>query len=545
MCVGSPPSLVMVDLPGYGFAFATEEKRLQWTEFMLYYLKARVNLKRVLLLIDSRQGLKISDKEMLAYFERHHIKWQIILTKADLVHERSLCRQIPLIQHELNPFRYQIHPIIPLSALWKQGLDDLRKELTSLRKDRTASPIDTQLQQDNEKYLPTNSCTVSPPPEKKMKRKPIVDSNKFPSAVDSQRSLPSLQEVVQVALSKVCVHMFTKSSCVRFFLFMGLNGTRKGAFYLLWGKISNAALVKTSHQYKQAEATSSRFFNQKNKDVLSETLYLSVYIFCNFVAKIPFFWEAIDVFMALRIGNTFKSNEFLMWNITDVVRHNRNEEMLSRFTTKNADEMPPMKGEDPFAPAKATLVEFDMEHPIEASGSVIPTNTHKETFVHISEKLSKRISSKPTSRDYPPLENLNKGELSEASLGSFTTSFDMEMLEETPHSLEEASTLRKDLPFLSEKPSSSSLVLHKYNDQKRSRLLQSEDFIEVSEKRDEIKSGLLGILPHNSMDYSFKQAADHKLSPFLTNMKRALDRKQRYQLENLDSYSLVHDISRK
>lgn len=63
--VGRPAQLCLVDLPGYGFAEAPDEKRLQWTEFTLWYIRARKNLKRVLLLIDGRQGLKPSDRELL------------------------------------------------------------------------------------------------------------------------------------------------------------------------------------------------------------------------------------------------------------------------------------------------------------------------------------------------------------------------------------------------------------------------------------------------------------------------------------------------
>eukprot|EP00438_Fugacium_kawagutii_P000032 Skav208218 [mRNA] locus=scaffold3686:49511:49888:- [translate_table: standard] len=63
--VGRPAQLCLVDLPGYGFAEAPDEKRLQWTEFTLWYIRARKNLKRVLLLIDGRQGLKPSDRETL------------------------------------------------------------------------------------------------------------------------------------------------------------------------------------------------------------------------------------------------------------------------------------------------------------------------------------------------------------------------------------------------------------------------------------------------------------------------------------------------
>ena len=44
--------LALVDLPGYGCAFAKEEKRLQWTQCTLFYLKTRNNLERVFILVD-------------------------------------------------------------------------------------------------------------------------------------------------------------------------------------------------------------------------------------------------------------------------------------------------------------------------------------------------------------------------------------------------------------------------------------------------------------------------------------------------------------
>ena len=60
-------SMLLADLPGYGFAFASEEKATEWRELMRHYLLERGNsLKRVLLLIDSRHGLKKADFDFLA-----------------------------------------------------------------------------------------------------------------------------------------------------------------------------------------------------------------------------------------------------------------------------------------------------------------------------------------------------------------------------------------------------------------------------------------------------------------------------------------------
>jgi len=58
-------SLLLVDLPGYGFAFAKEERTIEWKNLMHHYLLERKSLKRILLLIDARHGFKKSDFEFL------------------------------------------------------------------------------------------------------------------------------------------------------------------------------------------------------------------------------------------------------------------------------------------------------------------------------------------------------------------------------------------------------------------------------------------------------------------------------------------------
>jgi hypothetical protein len=59
-------SILLVDLPGYGFAFASEEKEREWQSLMKSYLWGRgKSLKRILLLVDARHGLKKSDVDFL------------------------------------------------------------------------------------------------------------------------------------------------------------------------------------------------------------------------------------------------------------------------------------------------------------------------------------------------------------------------------------------------------------------------------------------------------------------------------------------------
>ena len=131
--VGRPAQLCLVDLPGYGYAEASEEKRLQWTEFMLWYVRARKNLKRLLLLIDVRQGLKPADREMIAYLERHSVPWQIIVTKCDKVPGKEIARRLTIMKDELSQYRRMAGDPVPVSALKRRGMDPLRDILNQMK----------------------------------------------------------------------------------------------------------------------------------------------------------------------------------------------------------------------------------------------------------------------------------------------------------------------------------------------------------------------------------------------------------------------------
>jgi ribosome biogenesis GTP-binding protein YsxC/EngB len=72
-----PQSISLVDLPGYGFAFAEAERMKQWTHFFMDYLQSRKTLRRVFVLVDSRHGLKESDLQMCSHLDKAKMKYQV------------------------------------------------------------------------------------------------------------------------------------------------------------------------------------------------------------------------------------------------------------------------------------------------------------------------------------------------------------------------------------------------------------------------------------------------------------------------------------
>src|SRR5262249_10339011 len=89
-----PADLVLVDMPGYGYAAAAKAKVKAWTELIHAYLRGRANLARVYLLIDGRHGLKDTDDDVLATLDQAAVNYQIVLTKADQVKASELEKRL-------------------------------------------------------------------------------------------------------------------------------------------------------------------------------------------------------------------------------------------------------------------------------------------------------------------------------------------------------------------------------------------------------------------------------------------------------------------
>jgi GTP-binding protein len=75
--------LMIVDLPGYGYAEAPKETVAGWTDLIRSYLKGRVPLRQVILLIDGRHGIKPNDEEIMRMLDGAAVPYQLVLTKAD------------------------------------------------------------------------------------------------------------------------------------------------------------------------------------------------------------------------------------------------------------------------------------------------------------------------------------------------------------------------------------------------------------------------------------------------------------------------------
>jgi GTP-binding protein len=88
--VGEPRVFRLIDMPGYGYAKAPKDIVRQWQALVFDYLRGRVVLKRVLLLIDSRHGLKPVDHEVMGLLDKAAVSYQLVLTKSDKIKPTEL-----------------------------------------------------------------------------------------------------------------------------------------------------------------------------------------------------------------------------------------------------------------------------------------------------------------------------------------------------------------------------------------------------------------------------------------------------------------------
>ncbi|MDQ0330547.1 MULTISPECIES: ribosome biogenesis GTP-binding protein YihA/YsxC [Phyllobacteriaceae] len=123
------PPLALVDMPGYGYAQAPKEQVDQWTKLVFDYLKGRVTLKRVYVLIDARHGVKKNDEEVLTLLDKAAVSYQIVLTKTDKIKVAGVPRLIEetLLKIKKRPAAFP--GVLATSSEKAAGLDDLREAI--------------------------------------------------------------------------------------------------------------------------------------------------------------------------------------------------------------------------------------------------------------------------------------------------------------------------------------------------------------------------------------------------------------------------------
>ena len=125
--IGQPLKFRLVDMPGYGFAKAPKDVARKWRYLVNDYLRGRQVLKRALVLVDSRHGLKDIDHEVMKMLDDAAVSYHLVLTKADKIKASEL-RAVEQRTAEDARKHPAAHPeIITTSSETGLGIEQLRR----------------------------------------------------------------------------------------------------------------------------------------------------------------------------------------------------------------------------------------------------------------------------------------------------------------------------------------------------------------------------------------------------------------------------------
>ena len=116
--------IMIVDLPGYGYAKVSKTDAMRWLQRLEDYLLNRSQLKRLFILIDSRIGVRDSDLDLMDFCDANAIPYQVVYTKKD-----KKVREKNQIEIKHTDHGAMIPEILYTSAEKKTGLDGLRETL--------------------------------------------------------------------------------------------------------------------------------------------------------------------------------------------------------------------------------------------------------------------------------------------------------------------------------------------------------------------------------------------------------------------------------
>lgn len=129
----APPLFRLVDMPGYGYAKAPKDVVRKWKFLVNDYLRGRAVLKRTLLLIDSRHGIKDVDQDIMKMLDDAAVSYRIVLTKADKVKASDLAAVLERTVADTRKHPAAHPDILVTSSEKGMGIAELRAAvLTSL-----------------------------------------------------------------------------------------------------------------------------------------------------------------------------------------------------------------------------------------------------------------------------------------------------------------------------------------------------------------------------------------------------------------------------
>jgi GTP-binding protein len=124
--------LMLVDLPGYGFAKRSKTEAQAWQEMIFSYLRRRARLRRIALLIDSRRGVMDSDREVMALLDQTAVSYGLVLTKADELKASERADALEKTAAEAARHTAALAEVQLTSALTGDGIAALRTHMAAL-----------------------------------------------------------------------------------------------------------------------------------------------------------------------------------------------------------------------------------------------------------------------------------------------------------------------------------------------------------------------------------------------------------------------------
>lgn len=129
--VGTPTRMRLVDMPGYGFAKAPVKVVDRWRNLVKTFLRGRAVLKRTLVLVDSRHGVKPPDLEMFKMLDEAAVGYRVVMTKADKVKASELAATLAQVQAEARKHAAAFPVVHVTSAEKGMGIEELRTAILS------------------------------------------------------------------------------------------------------------------------------------------------------------------------------------------------------------------------------------------------------------------------------------------------------------------------------------------------------------------------------------------------------------------------------
>lgn len=122
--------LMLVDLPGYGFAKRSFEEKIRWSELMEHYFNSGRDILLGLVLLDSRHEPTVEDFQMIEVFNTYGIDYWVILTKTDKLNKSELNSLVNVFSEKLNGLGCK--NIFPFTTKGEDRVELLRNSLSNI-----------------------------------------------------------------------------------------------------------------------------------------------------------------------------------------------------------------------------------------------------------------------------------------------------------------------------------------------------------------------------------------------------------------------------